>query len=99
MKEADCKFYWVGEETEKFVARDLASLNEYCGYTGTEDELNEENKGSEWGDDIDPDEETVTDADEIDGPERTLREAFREWYLDKDWFQKSGCAQISTSYN
>ncbi len=101
-EEFSLRFFWVDEDSEVFVAKDIESLNAYLGRHGRREEgfelmdelLTEENEGVVWG---------CASADDIvmdeDGTERTFQQAVEDWYQGQPWFQKRPVAQIATCYS
>lgn len=92
------RFFWVDEETELFVAYDIAALNECFGRGGPEPWANElltmENRGELWDyvdDSIMLHCEENMEARDLAGWGRQLQEY--------QWFRERPVAQLGSSYN
>lgn len=101
--EPEVRFFWVGEESEVFAARDLDTLNFHLGRGPSDSPFNDElltahNEGREWGV-VGPDEIDLwyRDEDESDTVELTHREAFEQFC--RVCFERDGWVQMATSYN
>lgn len=86
------KFYWIGEESEVFVAPSLEALNVDYG-TWDDEDLTPANEGVEWG---------YVDAKETvfweDGGDEITYEQAVERMMDLEWFRNRPVAQLGTSY-
>ena len=90
------RFFWVEEESEVFVARDIDQINRVFRDERWGDELlTPENEGEIWGY-ADP---TNMVHDQDTRETLTYADAFEKWGLrDRTWFQRDEVAQIATSY-